>query len=41
VQKIDRSTKDLIFGKMKGGTSKVEAERLSQLGRDKQQVVVE
>jgi hypothetical protein len=41
VQKFGRSTKDLIFGKMKGGVSKEEAERLSHLGRDRQQVVVE
>jgi hypothetical protein len=41
VQKIRRSTKDLIFGKMKGGMNKEEVERLSQLGRDRQQAVVE
>jgi hypothetical protein len=35
VQKIDRSTRDLIFGKMKGGVNKEEAERLSQLERNR------
>ncbi len=41
VQKISRLTKDLVFGKMRERLNKEEVERLSQIGRDKQKVVVE
>jgi tRNA C32,U32 (ribose-2'-O)-methylase TrmJ len=35
VQKISRSTKDLVFGKMREGLNKEEVERISKIGRDK------
>jgi hypothetical protein len=41
VQKIYRSTKKLVFDKMKGGVSNEEAKRLSQQKRDRQQMDVE
>ncbi len=41
VSKIGRLTKDLVFSKMKGGMSKVEIEKLSQLSKDRQKVVDE
>ncbi len=41
VQKISRSTRDLVFGKMKRGMSKEEVERFAQLGRDKQKATIE
>ncbi len=41
MQKIDRSTKDLVFTKMKGGVSKEEAKRLAQLGRDRMKATLE
>lgn len=40
VQKFSRLTKDLVFNKMRG-VNKEEAKRLSQLGGDRQKVVVE
>ncbi len=41
MQKIGRSTKVFVFGKMRGGVNKEEAERFSQLGKDRWKVVVE
>jgi len=40
VQKINKLTRDLVFGKMKG-VNKEEAKRLSQLDKDRQKIVVE
>ncbi len=41
VQKINRSTKDLVFTQMKGRMRKEEAERLARLGRDRMKATLE